>query len=194
MKSDLTIRPALSACSSSYIFCLCNGSQCRQIVSCQRACLQTALMTLNVLHQQAAAFCQPNKITHFSLSVDAWHQAAHTAISTHTHTHARTHTHTHARTHTHTHARTHTHTFNGPLTRTTRVSWYQKGKTNLDFTAARDSEWQWHQLGHMQLCTSLQTDNHASTPALCFLQAGCPSCRPTNSVKALKVWCCQQHK
>jgi len=39
----------------------------------------------------------------------------------------------------------------------------------------------------MQLCTSLQTDNHASTPPLSFLQAGCPSCRPTNSVKALKA-------
>jgi len=39
-----------------------------------------------------------------------------------------------------------------------RVSQYQKGKTNVDFTEARDSEWQWHQLGHMQLCTSLQTD------------------------------------
>ena len=45
----------------------------------------------------------------------------------------------------------------------TRVSRYQKGKTNLDFTEARDSEWQWHQLGHMQVCTSFQTDNHAST-------------------------------
>jgi len=67
------------------------------------------------------------------------------------------------------------------------VSRYQKGKTNLDFTEARDSEWQWHQLGHMQVCTSLQTDNHASNPPLCFLQAGCPSCRPTNSVKALKA-------
>jgi len=66
------------------------------------------------------------------------------------------------------------------------VSWYQKGKTNLDFTEARDSEWQWHQLGHMQACTSLQTDNHASTPPLSFLQAGCPSCRPANSVKAQK--------
>jgi len=43
------------------------------------------------------------------------------------------------------------------------VSWYQKGKTNLDFTEARDNEWQWHQLGHMQVC------------------------RPTNSVKALKA-------
>jgi len=35
----------------------------------------------------------------------------------------------------------------------TRVSQYQKGKTKLDFTEARDSEWQWHQLGHMQVCT-----------------------------------------
>ena len=43
------------------------------------------------------------------------------------------------------------------------MSRYQKGKTNLDFTEARDSEWQWHQLGHMQVCTSLQTDNHANT-------------------------------
>ena len=35
---------------------------------------------------------------------------------------------------------------------------------------------------------SLQTDNHASTPPLKkFLQAGCPSCRPTNSIKALKA-------
>jgi len=40
----------------------------------------------------------------------------------------------------------------------------------------------------MQVCTSLQTDNHTSTPPLlCFLQAGCRSCRPTNSVKALKA-------
>jgi len=67
------------------------------------------------------------------------------------------------------------------------VSQYQKVKTNLDFTEARDSEWQWHQLGHIQVCTSLQTDNHASTSPLSFLQAGCPSCRPTNSVKALKA-------
>ena len=54
----------------------------------------------------------------------------------------------------------------------------------------------------MQVCTSLQTDNHASTPLLSFLQAGCPSCRPTNSVKALKAnnmrnnlvkYCCYNH-
>ena len=46
-------------------------------------------------------------------------------------------------THTCTHAHTHTHRLNGPLSRTTRVSQYQKGKPNLDFTEARDSEWQW---------------------------------------------------
>jgi len=48
------------------------------------------------------------------------------------------------------------------------VSRYQKGKTNLDFTEARGSEWQWHQVGHVQVCTLLQTDNHASTPPLVF--------------------------
>ena len=56
------------------------------------------------------------------------------------------------------------HPLNDPLFWTARVSRYQKGKTGLDFTEARDSEWQWHQLGHMQVCTSLQTDNHTSTP------------------------------
>jgi len=60
---------------------------------------------------------------------------------------------------------------------------YQKGKTNLDFTEARDSDWQWRHLA----CTLLQTDNHASTSPLSFSQAGFPSCRPTNGVKALKV-------
>ena len=81
----------------------------------------------------------------------------------------------------------HTHTFNGPFPGLPRVSRYQKCKTNLDFTEARDSEWQRHQPGHMQHCTSLQTDNHASVPPLSFLQAGCPSCRPTDSVTALKA-------
>jgi len=70
---------------------------------------------------------------------------------------------------------------------TTQMSQCQKGKTNLDFTEARDSEWQWHQLANMQICTLTQTDNHTSTPPLGFLQAGCPSCRPTNSVRALKA-------
>jgi len=61
--------------------------------------------------------------------------------------------HSHAARHDRTHLRCvpHTHPFNGPLSRTTRVSRYQKGKTNLDFTEPRDSERQWHQLGHMQV-------------------------------------------
>jgi len=67
------------------------------------------------------------------------------------------------------------------------VTQYQNGKTDLDLTESGDSEWQWHQLGHMQVCTSFQTDNHASTPPLSFLQAGRPSCCPSNSVKALKA-------
>ena len=78
----------------------------------------------------------------------------------------------------------HTHPFNVPLSRTTQVSWHEKGKTNLDFTEARDSEWQWHQLGHMQICTLLQTNNHASTHHSVFTGF---SCRPTNSIKALKA-------
>jgi len=49
----------------------------------------------------------------------------------------------------------HTHQFNGPLSGTTRVSRYQKCKTNLDFTEARDSEWQWHRRGHMGRASSL---------------------------------------
>ena len=48
---------------------------------------------------------------------------------------ARAHTHTRAcaHTHTHTHIHTHTHPFNGPLSGTTRVGWYQKGKTKSVF-------------------------------------------------------------
>jgi len=61
-----------------------------------------------------------------------------------------------------------------------QVGRYQKGETNLDFTGARNSEWQWHQLGHMQVCTSLQTDNHSSTPPLNFYGPDAlPAAQPT---------------
>jgi len=80
------------------------------------------------------------------------------------------------------HTHTHTHPFNGPFSGTTQVSRYQTGKANLDFTEARDSEWQWHQLGHMQLCTLLQIDNHASTPSLSFYRPDAlPVAQPTAS-------------
>ena len=47
---------------------------------------------------------------------------------------------------------------------------------------ARDSEWQWHQLSRMQVCTSLQTDNHASTPPLSFYRPDAlPAAQPTAS-------------
>jgi len=73
---------------------------------------------------------------------------------------------------------THTHPFNGLFSGTTQVSRYQKGKTNLDFTEARDSEWQWHQQGPMQVCTSLQTVNHASTSPLEFFTGRMPFLPP----------------
>jgi len=72
--------------------------------------------------------------------------------------------------------------FNGLFSRTTWVRRYLKGKTNLDFTGARDSEWQWHQLGHMQVSTSPQTDNHANTPPLVFYRPDAlPAAQPTVS-------------
>jgi len=48
----------------------------------------------------------------------------------------------------------------------------------LNFTEARDSEWQWRQLGHMQVCTSLQTDNHAITPPFSFFTGRMPLLPP----------------
>ena len=70
---------------------------------------------------------------------------------------------------------------------TTRVSRYQKVKPIWILLKQETVSGSGIHSRHMQVCTSLQTDNHASTPPLSFLQAGCPSCRPTNSVKALKA-------
>jgi len=81
---------------------------------------------------------------------------------------------------------TYIHPFSGPLSRTTRVSRYQKGKTNLDFAEARDSEC----LGiSWAICNSASRSRQINMPAShhSILQAGCPSCHPTNSVKALKA-------
>ena len=62
--------------------------------------------------------------------------------------------------------------FNGLFSRTTWVSWYQKGETSLDLNEAREGGvlgWQRHQLDHMQtICTSLPTDNHTNTSSLNF--------------------------
>ena len=85
----------------------------------------------------------------------------------------------------HTHTHTHTHPFNGPFTGTTQVSRYHKSKTNLDFTEARDSERQWHQLGHMQVCISLQTDNHPAPYHSVFYR---PDALPAAQPTASKYW------
>ena len=83
----------------------------------------------------------------------------------------------------HTHTHTHAHLM-ALLSWTTRVRWYQKGKTNLDFTEARDSEWQRHQLGHMQVCTSLQVDNHASISTLSFFTGRMPFLPPNQQCQS----------
>ena len=97
-------------------------------------------------------------------------------------------------THTPTHTHTHTHTTilqpSWILSGTTRVSRLQKGKTRKvnqsGFTGARDSEWQWHQLGHVQICTSPQTDTMPTSHNSVFTDQ-MPFCHPTNSIKALKA-------
>ena len=74
------------------------------------------------------------------------------------------------------------HSFSGPFFPGEQVRRYQTGKTNLDFAEARDSEWQWHQLGHMQVCISLQTDNNASHPPFSFYGPNAlPAAQPTAS-------------
>ena len=88
---------------------------------------------------------------------------------------------------THTHTHTHTHPFNGPLSGTTRVSRYQKGKPIwilLKQETMSGSGISW------AICKSAPCSRQITTPAphhSVFLQAGCFSCRPTNSVKALKA-------
>jgi len=80
------------------------------------------------------------------------------------------------------------HPFNGLFSRTTWVSRHPKGKPFWILLEQEMMGWQWHQQDHTQIiCTSLQTDIHANISPVSFLQAGCPSCCPTNSVKALKA-------
>ena len=75
---------------------------------------------------------------------------------------------------------THANPFNGPFSGTTRVSRYQKGKTNLDFTEARDSEWQWHQLGRMHLAQDRYPRQHPTTQFF-YRPDTLPAAQPTAS-------------
>jgi len=68
------------------------------------------------------------------------------------------------------------------------VGHHQKGYSNLDFNEAGDDWVAVASAGpHAKHLTSLQTDNHASTSSLNFLQAQYSSSCPINSVKALKA-------
>ena len=82
---------------------------------------------------------------------------------------------------------THTHPVNGPFSGTTQVSRYQKVKPIwilLEQETVSGSGISW------AICKCAPCSRQTTTPAphrSSFLQAGCPSCRPTNSVKALKA-------
>ena len=84
-------------------------------------------------------------------------------------------------------ANTHTRTFNSPFSGTTQVSWYQKSKNQSGFYWSKR---QWlavasaGQYKSLHLAPDRQPHQH---PTTLFLQARCPSCRPTNSIKALKA-------
>ena len=62
-------------------------------------------------------------------------------------------------------------------------SQYQKGKTNLDFTEARDSKWRWHQLGHMQ-----PRSRQITTPAPHYSDFYRPDALPAAKPTASKHW------
>ena len=76
------------------------------------------------------------------------------------------------------HTHTHTDTFNGPFSGTTRVSRYKRQSQSGFYWSER----QW--VASAGPCKSASHSRQTTTPAP---QAGCPSCRPTNSVKALKA-------
>jgi len=65
--------------------------------------------------------------------------------------------------------------------RTTWVSWYQKGKPFWILLEQEMMGCQWHQLEYTQIiCTLLQTDNHASTSPLSFYRPDdLPAAQPT---------------
>ena len=77
---------------------------------------------------------------------------------------------------------THTHPFNGPLSGTTRVTQYQKGKTNLDFSEARDSE---RQCISWAICKFASRSRQITTPApyhsVFYRPDALPAAQPTAS-------------
>jgi len=85
--------------------------------------------------------------------------------------------------HTHTHL---TALFPGlPRSAGEQVSRYQKGKTNLDFSEARDSKWQWHQLGYMRLHLAPDRQPHQHPTTLFFYR---PDTLPATQPTVSKHW------
>jgi len=83
------------------------------------------------------------------------------------------------RTHTTTTTTTTTTSVQRPISRTTWVSQHQKGKPFWILLELEMLGWQWHQLDHMQIiCTSLQTNSHASTLPLRFFTGRMPLLPP----------------
>jgi len=80
------------------------------------------------------------------------------------------------------------HPFNGLAPRTTWLSRHQKGEPFWILLQQEMMGWQWHQLDCMQIvCTSLQTDNHASTSPLSFYRPDAlPAAQPRPT--ASKHW------
>jgi len=74
---------------------------------------------------------------------------------------------------THKYTHTHTHLFNGPFSGTTRVGQYWSKRQWVVVASAGP------------LCKS--APRSSSTSPLSFLQAGCPFCHATNSIKVLKA-------
>ena len=88
-----------------------------------------------------------------------------------------------------------THTFNGPLSGTPRWAGRPTRKVKpvwilLKQETVSGSGISWARCKSAPCSRQI---THASTPPLSFLQAGCPSCRPTNSVKVLKVQECSEN-
>jgi len=88
------------------------------------------------------------------------------------------------------HAHTHTHPFNGPLSGTTEVSRYQKGKPigillKQETVSGSGISWAIRKFAPLFRQITMPASHYSV-----FLQAGCPSCRPTNSVKALNAVLC----
>jgi len=114
---------------------------------------------------------------------------------THKHIHAHAHTDTQTRRHTHTHARTHARTHTHTHIRLTALfpglpvpGWAGTRKVKPIWILLKQETVSGNGIS-WAICKSAPGSRQIA-PApyhLVFLQAGCPSCRPTNTVEALKA-------